>query len=57
VKEGEGSCRWHLPALGNGATDTAAGSINLMFDFNQHQDHDGGRLLMNPAKGTIAKHR
>jgi phospholipase C len=26
---------WHLPALGNGAADTAAGSILSMFDFTQ----------------------
>lgn len=42
---------WHLPAMGNGATDTAAGSINLMFDF----DHPhGGRLILDPASGAIA---
>ena len=38
---------WHLPGMGDGATDTAAGSINLMFDFNHR--NDGGRLFLNPA--------
>jgi phospholipase C len=46
---------WHLPAMGNGATDAAAGSINLMFDFDHH--HDGNRLFLNPANGAIARHR
>jgi phospholipase C len=42
---------WHLPAMGNGAADTAAGSILPMFDF-------GGRpqrpLFLNPVTGQTA---
>lgn len=45
---------WHLPAMGNGATDTAAGSINLMFNFHDHHD---GRLFLDPASGAIARHQ
>jgi phospholipase C len=40
---------WHLPALGNGAADTLAGSIQDMFDF-----HGGGSnrpLFLDPATG------
>jgi phosphoesterase family protein len=39
---------WHLPAMGNGASDTAAGSIGLMFNFNgdprrRDSGHGAGR--------------
>jgi phospholipase C len=39
---------WHLPAMGNGATDAAAGSILSMFNF--HGDRNGA-LFLNPSTG------
>jgi phospholipase C len=41
---------WHLPALGNGAADTAAGSILSMFNFTPKsgQNH---KLFLDPATG------
>ena len=44
---------WHLPALGNGAADTAAGSIVSMFNFTQKtpQNH---KLFLDPATGEPA---
>jgi phospholipase C len=38
---------WKLPALGNGAADTAAGSLNSMFDFHSRN----WPLFLNPATG------
>jgi phospholipase C len=43
---------WNLPAMGNGATDTSAGSLDLMFDFNGHRND---RLFLNPD-GTVSGH-
>jgi phospholipase C len=43
---------WHLPAMGNGASDAAAGSINLMFDFSHPQDDS--QLFLNPANGAVS---
>ncbi len=41
---------WHLPALGNGAADTAAGSILSMFDFQA--GHPTSRaLFLDPSTG------
>jgi phospholipase C len=40
---------WHLPALGNGAADAAAGSILPMFDFTSHGANPA--LFLNPATG------
>ncbi len=42
---------WHLPALGDGAADTAAGSIGLMFDFH----HRNPKLFLDPATGQVAR--
>ena len=39
---------WKLPGLGNGAADTAAGSILSMFDFAHPSAH---RLLLSPTTG------
>ncbi|MGN6679971.1 MAG: phospholipase C [Streptosporangiaceae bacterium] len=43
---------WHVPAMGNGASDTGAGSFGLMFNF-------GGRpqppLFLDPKSGEPAK--
>jgi phospholipase C len=39
---------WKLPSLGNGAADTAAGSILSMFNFAHPSAH---RLILNPATG------
>ena len=41
---------WHLPALGNGAADTAAGSLMSMFNF-QAGHPTNGALFLNPATG------
>ncbi|HET7018994.1 MAG TPA: alkaline phosphatase family protein [Streptosporangiaceae bacterium] len=43
---------WNVPALGNGSTDTSAGSLDLMFDFNGHKN---SRLFLN-TDGTISGH-
>ncbi len=43
---------WHLSALGNGAADTAAGSILSMFDFNsQYGNPPNHALFLNPSTG------
>jgi phospholipase C len=39
---------WHVPALGNGAADTAAGSLLFMFRFSGPPNR---RLFLNPATG------
>ena len=41
---------WNLPALGNGAADTSAGSLMPMFDFSSHADGNG-RMFLDPATG------
>jgi phospholipase C len=41
---------WRLPSLGNGAADTAAGSILSMFNFRHHSSSDHG-LFLNPSTG------
>ncbi len=38
---------WHLPALGNGAADGAAGSILSMFDFGRRNP----KLYLDPSTG------
>jgi phospholipase C len=43
---------WKLPAMGNGAADTEAGSIGLMFDFHHHDS----RLILDPSTGEAMKH-
>ena len=43
---------WHLPALGNGAADTAAGSILSMFNFNSKAGNPPNHaLFLNPSTG------
>jgi phospholipase C len=42
---------WGLPALGNGATDSAAGSLLPMFDFGGHDGPPNGALYLDPASG------
>jgi phospholipase C len=42
---------WHLPALGNGAADAAAGSILSMFNFARPSGH---KLILNPKTGEPA---
>ena len=39
---------WKLPSLGNGAADTAAGSILSMFNFAHQSAH---RLILNSTTG------
>ena len=43
---------WHLPALGNGAADVAAGSILPMFDFG----HVNPPLFLDPTTGEVKGH-
>jgi len=40
---------WHLPVLGNGAADAAAGSIVPMFSFGKTASN--GTLFINPSTG------
>jgi len=42
---------WHLPAMGNGAADTAAGSILSMFNFAHPS---APKLILNPTTGEPA---
>jgi len=46
---------WNLPAIGNGASDTAAGLILSMFDFS-HAEPTNGQLFLNPATGEPEIH-
>jgi phospholipase C len=39
---------WSLPALGNGAADNAAGSLDTLFDF---QAPPAPKLFLNPSTG------
>jgi phospholipase C len=41
---------WNLPALGNGAADTRAGSIMPMFDFSGKTPPNGS-LFLDPTTG------
>jgi phospholipase C len=41
---------WNVPALGNGAADTPAGSLMSMFDFS-HNGPQNGRLFLSPTTG------
>ena len=43
---------WNVPAPGNGATDRAAGSIGLMFDFGAQPRQP---LFLSPATGAVRK--
>ena len=43
---------WDLPAMGNGASDAAAGSINLMFNFNGDPQRP---LILSPKNGEIRR--
>jgi phospholipase C len=43
---------WHLPALGNGAADTAAGSIMSMFNFKSKAGNPPNHaLFLSPSTG------
>jgi len=42
---------WNLPALGNGAADTSAGSILSMFDFSRRHHDDDRKLYLDPGTG------
>jgi phospholipase C len=43
---------WNLGRIGNGSADAIAGTINGMFDFDDHARHDGdSRLILDPASG------
>jgi phospholipase C len=44
---------WDLGRIGGGSTDVIAGTLNNMFDFDRdHHDH-AGRLILDPATGTV----
>ena len=43
---------WHVPAMGNGATDVAAGSMSLLFDFNGKQQRP---VFLSPKSGEVRK--
>jgi len=45
---------WSLPAMGNGAADAAAGSLDTMFNF---QGPTVGRVFLNPATGEVIHHK
>jgi phospholipase C len=42
---------WSLPALGNGATDTTAGSLMSMFNFDSQRGARNGALFLDPSTG------
>jgi phospholipase C len=42
---------WSLGRIGNGSADTAAGTLNGLFDFNT--DHRAPGLFLDPATGTV----
>jgi phospholipase C len=42
---------WSLGRIGNGSADTAAGTLNGLFDFNT--DHRAPGLSLDPATGTV----
>ena len=43
---------WNVPAMGNGATDAAAGSIGLRFDFHVHPQRP---LFLSPTSGKVRR--
>jgi phospholipase C len=43
---------WHVPALGNGSTDAAAGSMSLLFDFNGKPQRP---VFLSPKSGELRK--
>jgi phospholipase C len=47
---------WGLPAMGNGAADTDAGSILSMFDFNPFRRfHADSTMFLNPRTGQVMR--
>jgi len=40
---------WDLGRIGNGSTDAIAGTLNGMFDFDDHREH---ALFLDPYSGT-----
>jgi phospholipase C len=42
---------WHLPAMGNGAADVAAGAIQSLFDFNSGHGMPDRALFLDPSTG------
>ncbi len=45
---------WKTGQLGNGSFDALAGSLNGMFDFRSHRDHDGRPLYLDPSTGLVS---
>ena len=43
---------WHVPAMGNGTADAAAGSMSLLFDFSGKPQRP---VFLNPKNGEIRK--
>ena len=45
---------WNLGRIGNGSADAIAGSLNGLFDFDDHARHDrDSRLILDPVSGRI----
>lgn len=41
---------WNLGRIGNGSVDAVAGTLNGMFDFDDHE-HYNSKLILNPTTG------
>ena len=45
---------WNLGRIGNGSADAIAGSLNGLFDLDDHARHDrDSRLILDPVSGRI----
>jgi phospholipase C len=45
---------WNLGRIGNGSADAVAGTLNGMFDFDDHGHAKDGKLILNPLTGQPA---
>jgi phospholipase C len=43
---------WNLGRIGNGSTDVIAGSLNGVFDFDDHGPN-ARSLILDPQTGTV----
>jgi phospholipase C len=46
---------WNLGRIGGGSLDAVAGTLNGMFDFDDHQDH-ANKLILDPSTGLVISH-
>ena len=46
---------WNLGRIGNGSTDAIAGTLNGMFDFDDHEQSNT-KLILNPTTGQPVGH-